>query len=462
MSRRALRSTTISSRINRDELAIPNTLPEDGTMSKIANKRCKREHEDAEFAQVRSTRGCTPVVVYELRDEWQRLLLPTRGSVHAEGRESVILAADAEVPDIRPLYVGACFCNEAAEQLLTRTLGTLIAEEDWQELWVTLGQISVCIEQLARPDAVRPWWVRQTQDAANSDVVMRLPPVDLVAREAPGGVDAPLDTETASEPAAKLEMEPVTSNTATAEAASERQVFYEQLSTLEEQVAEQDSIYDRLRGTFQPVSSVETLQDSLSEAMTLFKKFHDEAELDDGVPTADYAAAAERRRARGMPSVPPSLMRVRTFSCVKSATSSLAEALDKQGRLIEAQQFYDASVAHAVRSTEEIWQSPEQIVTALNNQALCYSRRCVDIDDALGMAPQAAKSYQNAIDLLIQTEGEAVRNSPREQNMLKAVHDLYDFMGKQVQQGRRTDVLMKMAEGISWLNNHERLAERDF
>ena len=184
---------------------MPDSLPADGTIDDGSVKRFKREYEDDVFAKVRSSRGGGSVPVSELRDEWQRLLLPTRGSVHAEGAESAALAAGAEVPDVPPLYLGACCGSEAAQQLLTRELTTTIAKGDWHELWVLLGQITACIQLLPRSDAVRPWWVRQVPQAGGGTEVAER--VDVAARELPGGIDEPISVETATSSSAVVKPE---------------------------------------------------------------------------------------------------------------------------------------------------------------------------------------------------------------------------------------------------------------
>ena len=137
---------TTAARLNNSELAIPKSLPVDGTVEAASSKRVKREHEAAAYAEMRKDRGGAPISVLELRKEWRRLLLPSRGSASAESRESAALAADAEVPDVPPLFFGACYGSELAQELLRRELATAIANEEWHELWVMLGQIRVCIE----------------------------------------------------------------------------------------------------------------------------------------------------------------------------------------------------------------------------------------------------------------------------------------------------------------------------
>ena len=179
-------------------LTIPNALPVCGSLELGSAKRVKREHEDGVYGLMRNHRGAEIIDVSELRVLWRRVLLPSRGSVHAEGGEGAALAAEAVLPAVPPLYLGACHGSEASQQLLTRVLAVTIADADWQELWVLLGQISTCIEHLATPGAVRPWWVRQAQQAGGLSDVAEY--VDLAAREAQGGADAPLDVEQAGDP----------------------------------------------------------------------------------------------------------------------------------------------------------------------------------------------------------------------------------------------------------------------
>ena len=179
-------------------LTIPNALPVCGSLELGSAKRVKREHEDGVYGLMRNHRGAEIIDVSELRVLWRRVLLPSRGSVHAEGGEGAALAAEAVLPAVPPLYLGACHGSEASQQLLTRVLAVTIADADWQELWVLLGQISTCIEHLATPGAVRPWWVRQAQQAGGLSDVAEY--VDLAAREAQGGADAPLDVELPGEP----------------------------------------------------------------------------------------------------------------------------------------------------------------------------------------------------------------------------------------------------------------------
>lgn len=202
MSRRRLRGESSCPSGSGGELSIPTHLPMHGTIDAGSVKRLKREHEDGVYAQARGSCGDASILVSELREMWERLLLPTRGSAHVEGRESAALAADAEVPDVPPLFLGACYGSEAAAQLLKSELVTAIESEDWPELWVLLRQIFVCIEQLAVSHAVRPWWVRQALGAADSGVSEQ---VDLVARDAPGGADAPIDAIRAAEHPVKQE-----------------------------------------------------------------------------------------------------------------------------------------------------------------------------------------------------------------------------------------------------------------
>ena len=219
--RRTLRSAAVFSRSRGNALAITESLPVDGIIDASSAKRFKREHEDGAYASLRSTRSGATVLVQELRDDWQRLLLPSRGCAQSEGRESAALSAgSAEVPEVPPLYLAACCESEAAQRLLQRELASVIAKGDWPELWVLLGQISDCIEKLVRADFVRPWWVRQAQEFRGSADVAEQ--IDLVEREAPGGVDAPLDVTGAIAPVVKLEVRPEVEVVAFLEARTKR------------------------------------------------------------------------------------------------------------------------------------------------------------------------------------------------------------------------------------------------
>ena len=199
MSRRTLRSAGEGFRRSGRTLAIPNNLPASGTIGISSAKLIKREHEADAYVRVRHLRTGQQIVVAELRGEWQTLLLPITGSMHIEDGQGAALAAEAEMPDRPPLYIGACYGSEAVQQLLETELVTLIAKADWRELWVLLGQIAACIERLASPDAVRPWWART--GGSDNEVIEY---VDLVARESVGAVDAPIDVEDTSSGAVLL------------------------------------------------------------------------------------------------------------------------------------------------------------------------------------------------------------------------------------------------------------------
>ena len=190
MSRRTLRSAGAGFRSSGRALAIPNNLPVNGTIEVISAKRIKREHENDAYVRVRSLRTGQQIVIAELRDEWQKLLLPSASSMHVEDGQGAALAAEAEMPDRPPLYIGACYGSEAVQQQLETELVAVVAKADWREMWVLLGQIATCIERLASPDAVRPWWART--GGSDNEVIEH---VDLVARESVGAVDAPIDVE---------------------------------------------------------------------------------------------------------------------------------------------------------------------------------------------------------------------------------------------------------------------------
>ena len=181
-----------------DTLAIPPSLLELDTLPRArsgAAKRVKREHEYGPFKTIRRKRGGDVIAPSELLGEWQELLLPRAGSVTGDevGREARALRAAARLPDLPPLYIGACAGSDTAQELLTAALRKAIEDEDWQELWVLFGQISAWLQDLATPGAVQPWWMQQARSAAGSSEVAEV--VDLAAREEPGCSEDPIDVE---------------------------------------------------------------------------------------------------------------------------------------------------------------------------------------------------------------------------------------------------------------------------
>ena len=89
MSRRTLRSAGVGFRSSGRALAIPNNMPVNGTIEVVSAKRIKREHENDAYVRVRSLRTGQQIVIAELREEWQKLLLPSAGSLHVEVSRTV-------------------------------------------------------------------------------------------------------------------------------------------------------------------------------------------------------------------------------------------------------------------------------------------------------------------------------------------------------------------------------------
>ncbi|EOD18493.1 hypothetical protein EMIHUDRAFT_96198 [Emiliania huxleyi CCMP1516] len=157
-----------------DALKIPAELLRAETLELESRKIFKREHETGPYAAVRKERGAGMIDAPELREAWERLLLPRQSG---------------GILDKPPMYLDVCCAKEAAQELLSTTLGEAVKRRDWQEMWVLLGQIDVALTQLAGfgTGAELPWWVDSTRD------------------DEPGGVDNPLTADATPPAVVKIE-----------------------------------------------------------------------------------------------------------------------------------------------------------------------------------------------------------------------------------------------------------------
>ena len=187
----------------RNAFTIPAQLSASATLQLSSHKRVKREHEDGDYARMRKERGSGTIVVAELREAWQRLLLPIVPSSSEQGgnREVRALEAGGVRPDRPPAYLATCSGCQAAQDLLSGVLRDCIEAQNWGELWVLLGQIDFRLTHISSP--LLPWWVRLApREMGSADVQEQ---VDLVAGEMAGGVDNPLDVDAATTSAVKTE-----------------------------------------------------------------------------------------------------------------------------------------------------------------------------------------------------------------------------------------------------------------
>ena len=177
----------------RDAMRIPATLPASGTLELDSRKRFKRELEDGDYARMRKERGSGTIVVAELREAWQRLLLPIAPGSSTEDGNREAQALEAGGRDRPPAYLATCSGSQAAQDLLAGALRECIEAQNWRELWILLGQIDVRLTLISSP--LRPWWVQlASSEMGHADVHEQ---VDLVAPEMPGGADNSLDIDVA-------------------------------------------------------------------------------------------------------------------------------------------------------------------------------------------------------------------------------------------------------------------------
>lgn len=135
-------------------------------------------------------------------------------------------------------------------------------------------------------------------------------------------------------------------------------------------------------------SKIPALKENVHEAELCLTLLCD---LDDGVPSPQYAMVASQRQLAGLPSVPPSNMKATAHSMLKLALASLGEALEAAGLHGEALPVYHAQVKQTEIAMVELWEPASEWVTTVNNLALCYKR--------LGRYDRAAVWYKRALEL---------------------------------------------------------------
>lgn len=147
----------------------------------------------------------------------------------------------------------------------------------------------------------------------------------------------------------------------------------ERLKALSEQVTQSLSKVSR---------HTNVLKAGSSTAITVLKKNVKEAEdcmnllsqLDDRVPTPQYAALASQRARDGLPGLPPSEMKVDSYCLCKLARVTLAEAFEEREQYAAALPIYKELVEQAKIARQEIWESPSEMHGLINCLALCHKR----------------------------------------------------------------------------------------
>ena len=194
-------------------------LPARVVVTELSNKRMKREYELGVYAELRHRQ-------HQFDEAWLRAaanqwLMPRKQSQESDAPRAARGLGVGSI-ELLPLAIASCKVPGAAA-ILVRVVNALIAAADWQELALILRQIEAWHGSMHRDGVERPWWELM---ASVGDGVTEA--VDLAAREAPGGPDAPLDvttTEFEVEVAVKKE-EDVLETSPVAEASSDRRIYF--------------------------------------------------------------------------------------------------------------------------------------------------------------------------------------------------------------------------------------------
>lgn len=131
-------------------------------------------------------------------------------------------------------------------------------------------------------------------------------------------------------------------------------------------------------------ASISELQEYVNEATECLEQYPD---CDDGEISPPYAMEAFQKQVAGLPSEPPSAMKVLAWSMAKIAKLTLAEAYE-EGKNDQAVVIYETLVDHCLRARVEIWEPDCELHAIMSNLGLCLKR--------FGRYEEAADCYTRA------------------------------------------------------------------
>ncbi|KAL7539496.1 hypothetical protein ACHAWF_006423 [Thalassiosira exigua] len=137
-------------------------------------------------------------------------------------------------------------------------------------------------------------------------------------------------------------------------------------------------------------ASVKNLRRFVAEATDIFETYPD---FDDGRVAPAFAILAHNRSGAGLPSEPPSQVKVMVWNMVKIARLTLAEAYEAKEKWEEALVEYEFLVDHCFRARAEIWEGECQLHQMMGNLALCLKRS--------GRFEEAADWYSRADQMCV-------------------------------------------------------------
>mmetsp|Transcript_10683 Transcript_10683/g.23639 ORF Transcript_10683/g.23639 Transcript_10683/m.23639 type:complete len:470 (+) Transcript_10683:237-1646(+) len=136
-------------------------------------------------------------------------------------------------------------------------------------------------------------------------------------------------------------------------------------------------------------ASIKKLQGYAGEANECLEQY---SHCDNGEIPEQYTMLAYQRSIAGLPSIPPSQMKVVAWSMVKIAKLTLAEAYEEKKKE-EAVEVYESLVDHCMRARVEIWEGEAEIHRIMSNLGLCLKR--------FGRYEEAADWYTKADQMCV-------------------------------------------------------------
>ena len=117
-------------------------------------------------------------------------------------------------------------------------------------------------------------------------------------------------------------------------------------------------------------ASIKKLKRYVDEANECLEQYPN---YDDGTAAPPYAMLGHQRRMAGLPSDPPSQMKVKAWSMVKISRSTLAEAYEET-KNDEAVELYESLIEHCRSARVEIWEGESELHSIMLNLGLCLKR----------------------------------------------------------------------------------------
>lgn len=119
-------------------------------------------------------------------------------------------------------------------------------------------------------------------------------------------------------------------------------------------------------------TSIKKLQMHAKEASKCLKGY---PVYDNGGVSLQFSMLSDQRRMHGLPSDPPTQMKVLAWNMVKIVKMTLVEA-HEEIKNEEASEIYESLIDHCLKARVEIWEGESELHSIMSNFALCMKIVC--------------------------------------------------------------------------------------